>query len=51
MKLAANPGMLVLGIWLILYGAVPLLNLSFEGLPMLLNVLAVVAGVLLLMNK
>jgi hypothetical protein len=51
MKIAANPGMLVLGIWLILYGAVPLLKINFDGLPMLLNILAVVAGALLLMNK
>ena len=51
MKLAANPGMLLLGIWLILQGALPLLNISFEGLPMLLNILAIVAGALIVMNK
>jgi hypothetical protein len=51
MKLAANPGMLVLGIWLILQGAVPLLNLNFAALPALLNILAVAAGALILMNK
>ena len=51
MKLASNPGMLVLGIWLILFGALPLLNINFDGLPMLMNVLAIAAGALILMNK
>ncbi len=50
MKLAANPGMLLLGIWLILFGAIPLLNLNLELGP-LLDVLAIAAGVLILMNK
>jgi hypothetical protein len=51
MKLASNLGMLLLGIWLILTGALPLLNISFQGVGTLLNVLAVAAGVLILMNK
>ena len=51
MKLASNTGMLVLGIWLILSGLLPLLNFSFEGLGLLMNLLAIVAGVLLLMNR
>jgi hypothetical protein len=51
MKLATNPGMLLLGIWLILTGALPLLNLNFEGLPLLMSVLAIAAGALILMNR
>jgi hypothetical protein len=51
MKLAANPGMLLLGIWLVLTGLIPLLNLNFQALPMLMSVLAVAAGALILMNK
>ena len=51
MKLASNTGMLVLGIWLILFGAMPLLNISFQGQGTALSVLAVAAGVLILMNK
>jgi hypothetical protein len=51
MKLASNTGMLVLGVWLILLGALPLLNINFDGQATLLNAIAVVAGVLLLMNK
>jgi hypothetical protein len=51
MKVAANPGMLLLGIWLVLYGLLPLMKINFEGLPMIMNVLAIAAGALLLMSK
>lgn len=51
MKLASNLGMLLLGVWLVLFGALPLLNISFQGMGTVLNVLAVAAGVLILMNK
>jgi hypothetical protein len=50
MKIAANPGMLLLGIWLILTGAIPLLNLNFNA-GLLLNILAIAAGALILMNR
>jgi hypothetical protein len=49
MKLASNLGMLVLGIWLVVSGAAPLLNIAIPA--QLLNVLAIAAGVLILMNK
>jgi hypothetical protein len=51
MKLASNLGMLLLGVWLVLFGALPLLNISFQGMGTVLNVLAIAAGVLILMNK
>ena len=51
MKLATNTGMLLLGIWLILTGLIPLLKLNFEGLTMIMAVLAIAAGALILMNK
>jgi hypothetical protein len=51
MKLASNTGMLVLAVWLILFGALPLLNISFDGQQTLLNAVAIAAGVLILMNK
>ena len=50
MKLATNFGMLLLGIWLILYGAVPLLKLDFN-VGVILQLLAIAAGALILMNK
>jgi len=51
MKLASNTGMMLLGIWLLLYGLTPLLHLDFPALPMLMNLLAVAAGATILMNK
>ena len=44
MKLASNTGMLLLGIWLVLYGLAPLLHLDFQALPLLMNLLAIAAG-------
>jgi hypothetical protein len=51
MKLTRNIGMLLLAVWLILTGLVPLLNLSFSGLGMLMAVLAIAAGVLLAIGR
>jgi hypothetical protein len=51
MKLASNTGMLLLGIWLLVWGALPLLNISFQGRDAVLQVLALAAGVMILMNK
>jgi hypothetical protein len=47
MKLNKNLGMLLLGIWLILTGVIPLLHLSFSGLDVLMALLAIAAGALL----
>jgi hypothetical protein len=49
MKLASNTGMLLLGIWLVLTAAMQLLRFSVP--PELLSVLALAAGVMILMNK
>jgi hypothetical protein len=43
--------MLLLAIWLILEGLVSLLNLSFSGIGLLLGILALAAGVVLLLGK
>lgn len=51
MKLGSNTGMMLLGIWLVLTGLIPLLKLDFQALPMLMSALAVAAGALILMNK
>ena len=50
MKLASNLGMLLLGIWLILYG-LPLLHLDFNGQGTMLQIVAIAAGATILMNK
>ena len=47
MKLTKNLGMLLLAIWLIMTGLIPLLNLGFSGLGVLMAVLAIAAGVLI----
>ena len=51
MKLTKNLGMVLLGIWLILTGIIPLVNLSFSGLGVLMAVLAIAAGVLILLGR
>jgi hypothetical protein len=51
MKLPGNLGMLLLAIWLILTNALPLLGISLGQLSILLPILAIVAGVLLLLRR
>ncbi len=45
-----NWGFVLLAIWLILYGALPLLGISSIP-PVILEVLAIAAGVLILLNR
>jgi hypothetical protein len=47
-KMTKDWGMLLLGIWLILSGVIPLLRLSFSGLGTIMALLAIVAGALIL---
>ncbi len=51
MKVTKNLGMLLLAIWLIMSGLIPLLGLSFSGLWTLMAILAIAAGVLILFGK
>lgn len=51
MKLTKSLGMLLLGIWLVLTGLIPLLDLSFSGLGTLMAVLALAAGALILAGR
>lgn len=51
MKLPRSLGMSLLGIWLILNGLIPLLNLSFSGLGTLMSILAIAAGALILLGR
>lgn len=44
-------GWILLGAWLILTGLLTLANLSFAGLSLLLGLLALAAGVLILMDR
>ncbi len=51
MKLTKNLGMLLLSIWLILGGLIPLLSLSFPNLGTLMAILAIAAGGLILLGR
>ena len=44
-------GMLLLAIWLILTGLITLLGLSFQGLPLIMGILALAAGILILLGR
>jgi len=50
-KLTNNLGMILLGIWLIMTGLIPLLHLNFEGLGLIMSILAVVSGALILLGR
>ena len=50
-KIKGNLGMLLLAILLILQGLVSLLGLSFSGIGMILGILALAAGIALLLGK
>lgn len=51
MRVTKNLGMLLLGIWLILSGLIPVLGLSFSGLGIIMAILAIAAGVLILIGR
>jgi hypothetical protein len=51
MQVTKNLGMLLLGIWLIITGLIPLLNLTFSGLGTLMAVLALAAGALIIVGR
>jgi hypothetical protein len=51
MKLTRNIGLLLLAVWLILTGLIPLLNFSFSGLGAVMAVLAIAAGILIAIGR
>jgi len=51
MKATRNLGMLLLGIWLIATGLIPLLHLNFSGLGILTALVAVAAGALIIVGR
>ena len=51
MKITKNLGMLLLAIWLIMTGLIPLLSLNFPSLSLIMGVLAIAAGVLILLGR
>lgn len=51
MKVLKNIGLLLLGIWLIASGLIPLLHLSFSGLRTVMAIMAVAAGILIIVGR
>ena len=51
MRLTKNLGMLLLGIWLIVQGLETLVGLSFRGLGTLEAILALAAGILIMVGR
>jgi hypothetical protein len=51
MKVTRNIGMLLLALWLVLTGLIPLLSLSFSGLGIVMAVLAIAAGILIAVGR
>ena len=51
MRITQNLGMLLLAIWLILTGLIALLGLGFQGLFLIMGILAVAAGILILLGR
>ncbi len=46
-----NIGFLLLAIWLILWGLINLLSLSFSGLWLIMGLLALAAGIFILLDR
>ncbi|MBU1879711.1 MAG: hypothetical protein KJ734_12235 [Chloroflexi bacterium] len=51
MKLTKNLGMLLLAIWLILTGLIALTSFTFTGLLIVMGILAIAAGILILIGR
>jgi fatty acid desaturase len=51
MRITRNIGMLLLAIWLILYGLIAVLGLSFAGLGVIMGLLAIAAGIFILLGR
>jgi len=50
-RFTKNIGMLLLSIWLILYGLISLFSLSFNGLGVIMGLLAIAAGIFILIGR
>lgn len=51
LRLPKNLGMTLLGIWLIMTGLIPLLHFNFQGLPLIMAILAIATGLLILFGR
>lgn len=51
MKLSISVGMLLLAIFLILYGLIVIFDLSFKGVNIVMGILAILAGILIIFGR
>jgi hypothetical protein len=51
MNLTKKLGVILLSVWLIVYGLAALIGLAFQGFPQVMGALAIGAGVLLLLDR
>lgn len=51
MNITKNIGFLLLGVWLIATGLIPLLGLGFSGLGIIMACLAIAAGALIIVGR
>ena len=51
MKVTRSIGMLLLSIWLILTGLLQLVKFSFTGLDIIMAILAIAAGIFILLDR
>lgn len=51
MKLNTNLGLLFAGIWFVLTGLISLIDFGFDGLSILMALLALAAGILLILGR
>lgn len=51
MKTARSIGTLLLALWLILSGLIPLLHLSFTGISTVMAILAIAAGIMIIVGR
>jgi len=51
MHITHNIGFLLLAVWLILYGLIALLSLNFAGLWIIMGLLAIAAGIFILIQR
>jgi hypothetical protein len=51
MKIFKNLGMLLLGLWLIATGLIPLLHFNFSHMAEVMSILAIAAGVMVLIGR
>jgi hypothetical protein len=50
-RLPKNLGMILLGLWLIMTGLIPLLHFNFQGLSVVMAIFAGVTGVVILFGR